>query len=176
MSLALAGHQVQTSVADLLERLFRFKGWAQKYLLGCGECPCEPCSAPVADYVYDLQYDADGHVLDKSLDLSCVLPSDKFPGEKVITINDKVRNCELTGCDGISVNQNCKVYLTNCNECDPCVTENCSDDTVRVFLTNNGEPVTEDQYGNPVPESYLLGAGELKYLCIVNGRIVKIVN
>lgn len=174
MSLTLSGHQIQTSNADLLARLFRFKGWAQKYLLGCGDCPCEVCSAPVADYTYELQFDTDGHVIDTTLDLSCVLNSVKFPGERVITIDCKVRNCELTGCEGVSINETTKVYLTYCD----CVDEADRDCSVpvKVFLTNNGEPVTEDQFGNPVPEYYLIGEGELKYLCIVNGHIVKIVN
>jgi hypothetical protein len=169
--LTQAGHQVQTSVASLLERQWRLNAWTTKYILGCGECACDICSVPEPDYTYTLQYDADGHVTDTTLDLSCVLPSEKAPlvGCRVIYIDNVVRDCELTGCQGVSVSEQKYVYLTHC---EPETTEGA----VRIYLKNNGVAVTEDQFGNPVPEYYLIGEGQLKYLCIVNGRIVRIVN
>ena len=132
------------------------------------------CSSDLTpDYTYTLNYDEDGHVTDTALDLSCVLESNKNACERHLTINNQVRDCELTGCDGVSVNERTKVALTHCDGgCDP-------DPTgfpVTLWLKNNGEPVTQNEFGNPVPVSYLVGPGQLKWLCIVNGRIVGIVN
>jgi hypothetical protein len=180
--LTLAGHQVPTSLAKLEERQWRLNHWMTRYIMGCGDCPCEICSVPEPNQVYTLQYDADGHITDETLDLSCVPPLDctqttlEFPssscGHRVVTINNEVRNCELTGCRGVSVSENKKVYLTHCDADN----ENYSNLPVKVYLTNNGVPVTKDEFGNPVPEFYLLGVGQLKFVCVVNGRITRIVN
>lgn len=175
MVLTLAGHQVQTSVADLLERQWRLNNWSTKYLLGCGElCPCDICSAPTPDYSYTLNFNEAGHVTDEALDLSCVMFSNKEAMTRVITINNQVRDCELTGCEGVSVNERKKVYLTHC-ECSEYDSDLCAM-PVKIYLQNNGAAVTHDEFGNEVPAYYLLGEGQVKYLCIVNGRITKIQN
>lgn len=169
-TLTMAGHQVQTSVASLMERQWRFNEWVLNYIMGCGDnCPCDICSAPEPDYVYLLNYDADGNITDDGLNFDCVMPSQKAPltGCRVIYIDNKVRDCELTGCDGVSISVNKKIYLCHSAQ---------NDEPVRIYLRNNGVEVTQDEHGNPVPEYYLIGTGQLKYLCIVNGRITRIVN
>lgn len=172
-----AGHQVQTSVADHLGRLWRQAGWTRKYLMGCGElCPCDPCSAPVPDYDYTISGDDQGHVIEDNLDLSCIPMSEKEPGQRVFTINLKSRDCELNGCEGVRRDERKKLYLTHCT-CDQSYLDiegNCV--PVKVYLRNNNAPVTHDEFGNPVPEYFLVGEGELKYVCIVNGLITRIIN
>jgi hypothetical protein len=178
--LKMAGHSVPTSIASLTERQWRLNGWSTRYIMGCGECPCDICSVPEQDLVYTINYDQDGNVTDETLDLSCVVESRKFPGKRVITINDKVKDCELTGCDGVSVCEHTKVYLTLCDAAAdrPWNNNDLGNDAevVYIYLTNNGVPVSEDEFGNPVPEYYVLGVGQIKYLCIVAGRITRIVN
>jgi hypothetical protein len=176
--LTQAGHQVQTSVASLGARQWRLNSWMTKNLMGCAECPCDICSVPEADMVVTLNYDDDGHITDETLDLSCVPEGNCAINQplcrvRIVTINNNVRNCELTGCTGVSVSEQKKVYLTHCEQ-----TPNTPNDPkpVRIYLTNNGVPVTEDEFGNPVQEYYLLGEGQLKFLCVVNGRITRIVN
>jgi len=173
-----AGHQVQTSMASIGARQWRLNNWTQKYILGCGECPCDICSVPEPNQIYTLQYDGDGHITDETLDLSCVPTTNCTNGQtscglRIITLNNDVRNCELTGCNGVSVSEQKKIFVTHCDE-----TPNSpnSPTPVRIYVTNNGSPVTEDEFGNPVQEYYLLGEGQLKFLCIVNGRITKIIN
>lgn len=180
MTKSMSNHQVQTSVANLLERQWRFNGWVKKYQMGCGATPCDPCSVMEPDTVMQLSYDSDGNLLDESVQLACVPLSNKFPSERVITINANVRNCELTGCEGISTRVTQKVYVVYC-ECSEDDEEHEAtwegdQEVVRVFLTNNGAPVTTDEFGNPVPASYLVGKNQLKYLCVVNGAITKLVN
>jgi hypothetical protein len=175
-SLYHSGHQVQTSVADHLGRLWRQALWTRKYLMGCDICPCDPCSAPEPDYVYNITGDEEGHVTEDNLDLSCIPMSEKEPMNRVFIINLKSRDCELNGCEGVRRDERKKVYLTHCN-CsvdDTDVNGNCL--PVKVYLRNNNVPVTVDEFGNPVPEYFLVGEGELKYLCIVNGLIRRIVN
>jgi len=168
-----AGQQVQTSVGSVLERVMRCLGWSKRYILGCGDCPCDFCSAPTPDYVYELDFNAAGEVSDQALDLSCVMPSEVEHGKRVICINNRVRDCELTGCEGVSIRENCKIYLTHCEE---------NPVPVTVYLKNNGAPVTHDEFGNPVPASFLIGGsgrcvtGDVKYLCVVNGHIRGIKN
>jgi hypothetical protein len=183
--LTQAGHQVQTSVASLGARQWRLNNWMTRYIMGCGECPCDICSVPEPNQVYQLQFDGDGHITDETLDLSCVPTTDctngtTICGLRVITIDNKVRNCELTGCAGVSVSEQKKVYLTHCDATEESAwnDKNRPDakNPVRIYLTNNGVPVTEDEFGNPVQEYYLLGEGQLKFLCVVNGRITRIVN
>ena len=173
-TLTMAGHQVQTSVASLLGRQWRFNAWVLNYIMGCNSTPCDICSSPEPDYIYVLNYDDDGHITDDGLDLNCVVKSEKKPtvGCRVITIDNVVRDCELTGCDGVSINEQKKVYL--CHSCEE--DEETDVEPVKIYLTNNGAPVTHDQHGNPVQDHYLLVAGQLKYLCVVNGRITRIVN
>jgi hypothetical protein len=175
-SLTMAGHQVQTSVADLLGRQWRLNGWTTSWLMNCDVCPCDPCSVPLADQTIMLEYEPEtGKITEKSIDLSCVVKTDCPECDRRITINNKVRDCELTGCDGVSVSERCKVYLTHCQDClDPEEDGECT--PVKIFLQNNGMPVTQDEFGNPVPPYYLLAQGQLKYLCVVDGRIRRIVN
>lgn len=169
-TLTMAGHQVQTSVASLLGRQWRFNEWVLNYIMGCDRCPCDICSAPEPDYVYVLQHNDDGEITDCGLDFSCVMDSEKTPtvGCRVICIDNKVRDCELTGCDGVSINEQKKIYLCH-SDCE-------NEEPVRIYLKNNGEPVTHDEHGNTVQEYYLIAAGQLKFLCVVNGRITRIVN
>lgn len=172
--LTQAGHQVQTSIASLGARQWRLNAWMTKNMLGCGECPCDICSVPEANYTHTLLYDQDGHITEDTLDLSCVPAGDctnaSQCGIRSITINNNRRGCELpTGCDGVSSSEQKKVYLTHCEPS----TENTP---VRIYLTNNGVAVTQDEFGNKVPEYYLLAEGQVKFLCVVNGSITRIVN
>jgi hypothetical protein len=167
--LTMAGHQVPTSVANLLERQWRFNKWVLDYVVGCGGCPCDPSSVCDPDMVLLLDTDAEGHIIEDGIDFSCVAPSQKAPnfGCRIITINNKVRNCELNGCEGTSINEQKKIYLCHSQE---------NEEEVRIYLQNNSEPVTHDEFGNVVPEYYVIGTGQLKWLCVVNGRITRIVN
>jgi hypothetical protein len=182
--LTQAGHQVQTSLASLGARQWRLNTWMTRYIMGCGECPCDICSVPEPNQIYTLQYDMAGHITDETLDLSCVPKSpctDGICDLRVITINNNVRDCELTGCEGVSVSEQKKVFLTHCDaEPDDLVWNDKSrpdaKKSVRIYLTNNGAKVTEDEFGNAVPEYYLIGPGQIKFLCVVNGRITRIVN
>jgi hypothetical protein len=159
----IAGHQVQTSVAHLLARKFRFCKWAMELLMGNGNVPCEPFSCPEADGRLDLAYEfTSGLITIDSYDLNCVAESQVAPtfGRKVITIN-----CPSQVTDEVKV-----IYL--CNTTPP-----IDDDSglaipsapVYVYLTNNGIPV-------PGPEYYLVAPGDLRYLIIRFGRIVSIEN
>jgi hypothetical protein len=172
--LTQAGHQVQTSVAILGGRQWRLNNWLTQNMLGCIDCPCEISSVPQANLPFTLNY-ADGRITDECLDLSSVIKNPDCSlgncGERIVTINNQVRDCELTGCEGVSINENKKVYLTHC-----CASSDNDTTPIKIYLTNNGVPVTEDEFGNKVPEFYLLGVGQIKYLCVVNGRITRIVN
>lgn len=183
--LTQAGHQVQTSVASLGARQWRLNTWMTRYIMGCGDCPCDICSVPEPDQIYTLQADRAGNITDETLDLSCVPKSacnDGVCNLRVITINNNVRNCELNGCEGVSVSEQKKVYLTHCEEFGSNSLDWNDKDrkeaskSVRIYLTNNGVRVTEDEFGNTVPEYYLIGPGQIKFLCVVNGRITRIVN
>ena len=138
-----AGHQVQTSVADHLGRLWRQAGWTKKYLMGCGSlCPCSPCSAPEPDYVFHIQGDDEGHVEVENLDLSCIPMSEKEVMQRVFIIDLKSRDCELNGCEGVRKDERSKVYLTHC-ECALPDEQDCNM-PVKIYLRNNGAPVTAD--------------------------------
>lgn len=134
------------------------------FIMGINSNPVDVCSAPEPDLVYTLHDDADGMIIETSIDLSCVVASVQAStaGERVITINNVVRDCELTGCDGTSINENKKIALTHSDQ-------NAED--VLIFLTNNGAPVTTDSLGNSLPEYYVMSYGQLKFLSIVNGKI-----
>ena len=153
----IAGHQVQTSVASLLERKFRFCNWAMGLLMGNGNVPCEPFSCPEADGTLELAYDTTtGLITIDSYDLVCVAPSEVSPtvGIKVIHID----------CPAGVTDVNKVIYLYN--TC-PDVTDTVG--TVRIYLTNAGAPVAG-------PEYYLLAPNDLRYLMIQFGKIVSIEN
>lgn len=162
---------VGTNVASVLERQWRLNAWLRKYVMGCAEGPCDICSAPEPDFILEITGDADGHLqnTEKAFDLSCVPESVEHPGERVITIDVKTRDCELTGCDGLTITENGTIFLTLC-DCEEQGTN------VKVYLTNNNSPVTEDEMGNPVPECYVLSPGQVKFLLIVGGRPTRIAN
>jgi hypothetical protein len=188
--LNMAGHQVQTSVASLLERQWRLNTFETRYILGCASCPCDIASCPSPDAVFEITGDDDGDVQTEILNLSCVATGND--GERNITINLIPRGCTFGGvCSGVRPDVNTKMYLTLCDDDDGEKFSGLGEDwnpsqnatekkrdkrVVRIFLENNGVPVTEDEFGNPVQPFYLIGVGQLKYLCIVNGALTRVTN
>lgn len=166
--LALSGRQVQTSVAGLLERQWRLNHWLVEQLLGCGKT-CEMASQPTNHY--DIYVDGNGNVETSFIDLSSV-PEDN--GVKELTINLEVASC-TNGCSGANANQNLRIAVSTCGCCDPS-DELVPEVPVTVKLTNNNVAVTQDAFGNPVPSSYLVGCGQIKYIVIANGSISRLVD
>ena len=176
--LKMAGHQVPTSLALNEARQWRLNGWLTRYIMGCGECPCDICSVPEKDLVYTLSFNADGEITDETLDLSCVVESEKQRTKRVITINNKVRDDTS---EGVSTNFYDTIYLTLCDAkadrpWNHDIPGDDAGDVVYIYLTNNGARVTQDEFGNPVPAYYVIGVGQIKFLKVVAGYITRIVN
>jgi hypothetical protein len=171
----IINHSINASTASILERHSRMNNWESDVQLGCVPSCVKLDQSKIVCGVYTLRRN------DKSLDLSCI-PKNLdhcHPCERIIIINQKTQNCCSKNIDYK------KVYLTYCcdSECESececwCKCRCCRDKNmpVKIYLTNDHVPVKEDEFGNKVPEFYLIGKGQIKYLCIANGRITKIAN
>lgn len=160
----MASNSIGTAQAKMMARQWRFNQWVTAYLMD-GISPCEACSVPEPDYVYTLGFDAEGDITDTAIDIGCTPDSLVKENKRVVYINCDTDE-ENTG-NGVSTNVDKIVYLTHC-------TDTNTNTEVTVYLQNNGSAVTEDQYGNPLPESYLVGLGQVKYLMVAGGKIVGI--
>jgi hypothetical protein len=182
---------VQTSVAQLLGRSARLNDLLTRQALGCVDlcCVCpEECK-------YTLETEC-GKIRTKSVDLACVPEVECCPPcypckpcdpcnpccKKVvrcITINlNTCRPCRCN-CDEtenqVAPDENAKIAIVHSCDCD--CDYGCEPKVpVKICLTNDCAPVESDEHGNPVPCSYLVSPGQIKFLCVVNGRITRIVN
>ena len=182
-------HAVQTSVADLLGRNARTNDTLTRVTLGCLSL-CDFCPD---DCEYTIEAEC-GRITRCAIDVSCVPEREEdcceqkrrccpCKKEKVKSININLNTCKPCcrgrgHCDDdenvVDPCENKKIVLTYCcrDSCD-CFETECP---VRVCLSNDHCPVTEDEHGNCVPEFYLIGKGQMKYILVVNGRITRIVN
>jgi len=166
----IAGHQIQSSVAQIMERQGRFIVWAQLSIMG-DNLPCDLWSTPVPDAIFDLETNADGYISTNSYDLASV-PVSNVVFDFTTTPPSPVR--VITFRCPVGVKDITKViYLHNT---DPCAVDQSDEydltlPAVRVYLLNQNDLNTVQSVKVAGPDFYVLGGGQLKYIMIENGKI-----
>ena len=180
----LDANAVQTSVASVLGRQARAIDLLTRVTLGCVNV-CDFCPT---ECKYTLEAEC-GKITRCAIDVSCVPETEccepRGPCDccckktrRCFTVN--LNTCKPCHCrcrddeNMVSPSENKKIALTYC--CKDCDCNDDCDGEVTVCLTNDCAPVTHDEHGNPVPCTWKIGKGQIKYICVVNGRITRIVN
>jgi hypothetical protein len=174
----IAAHTISTATAHLMQRQFRFNGWAQKVLMGNGTVPCDLWSTPTADGIFTLEVSSNGFISVDAYDLASVAISETIfdtsttPASQVRAVTFR---CPIGVRDLDKI-----IYLHNTDPCENVVTDGWETDLqlppVRVYIVNQSEDNPAQDISVAGPAYYVVNGGELRYIIIKRGKIVGISN